>query len=138
MLFKFYTRFKDDFYTYITILQDSIFMSVFLYQEVVYFSSVLYCCSSASCFNVKDSLQPFSWGQTVAYFSLSNTPVIVAGCWARGNTLGLLGISLLAWNLCLMMGVKGPQYFQDMIKQNLFSMSGKMRALTSWLHFPRT
>ena len=116
MLFKFYTRFKDDFYTYITILQDSIFMSVFLYQEVVYFSSVLYCCSSASCFDLKDSLQPFSWGQTVAYFFLSNTPVIVAGCWARGNTLGLLGISLLAWNLCLMMGVKGPQYFQDMIK----------------------
>ena len=29
----------------------------------------------------------FQLGQTVAYFFLSNTPVIVAGCWARGNSL---------------------------------------------------
>ena len=36
MLFKFYTRFKDDLYTYITILQDSIFICLFSFTKELY------------------------------------------------------------------------------------------------------
>ena len=36
MLFKFYTRFKDGLYTYITILQVSIFICLFSFTKELY------------------------------------------------------------------------------------------------------